>query len=232
MNIYLDIIPLVSAFSIFVPLAIYLLRIKKVRKQIHSIGILVIISGICDLIGFTLLQEKLPTAFIINAFFLLQFFFLSHYYYGTVFSNKPDTVLGITMLQYASGLFILTLFYDEFRTQHLNLVWAVSGIILIGYSVLYFKKIIKSYQVPRIYRYGSFWINSGVFLYLSLSLWIFVIRSDTRMVQLSDDTYQMLWSFYRVNNVLKNLMFAAGIYYSVRKPINADVSVTPVVSEA
>ncbi len=231
MNTYQQFIVLASQFSVFMPLTIYLLRIRDVRRPTHSVGMLVLVSGICDLVGFTLVGEKLSTAFVLNAFILFQFFLLSHYYYGTLFRGKPDTVLGITMWQYATGFLIVTVFYDEFRGEHLNALWAISSAILILYSVLYFRKIIKHYQAPRIYTCGNFWINNAIFVYLSLSLWLFAIRSDVTIGQWSGDTYQTLWSFYRINNVLKNVMFALGIYYSLRRSLKTP-AVAGLTSEA
>ncbi|HEU5292622.1 MAG TPA: hypothetical protein VFU05_18365 [Cyclobacteriaceae bacterium] len=215
MNSYSKIILYTSYFSVFIPLVIYLTNIKRLTKPFHIVGILVIISALCDLIGFILLKQRLSTALINNLFFIAQFCLLSYYYYETFFRDKYEEIIIISVVHFFLAFVISTYCFQNMGTEHQNLMWFISSIIIIVYGILFFKKIQKEFQ--PLYMNGHFWINSAVLLYLFASLWLFAFTSDTLMTTLDPKFAQLLWRFYDINNVIKNILFAVGIHYSLRK---------------
>lgn len=217
MSIYVQTLLYTSYFSVLIPLISYIVNIRRVGKPIHIIGVLVLVSGLCDLIGFLLIKQKLSTALVINTYFITQFCLLSFYYYETLFRNKSDLVHVIGVVQFFLAFLIATYFYKSIAEEHQNIMWFISSIILIVYGISFLKKMRNGHAV--IYKLGHFWINGAVLFYLSASLWLFAFTSDSIMLKLGHNLSQLIWSFYDINNVVKNVLFAIGIYYSSTETI-------------
>lgn len=215
MDDYIQIVRFASYFSVLIPLIAYFIKIRTVSSQIHSIGVLVIVSCVCDTVGFILAKQNLSTALIVNVFVLLQFFLLSYYYYKTLFFHKPNAVLIVGMVQYTLAFLLLVFFYEAFQSNHQNFVWLASGVILLAYSVSSFMKMFRTHESPpAIYTYGNFWINSAILVYMGASLWLFAFRTSALVEKIDADMDWLLWSFHNINNVIKNILFALGFYFS------------------
>jgi hypothetical protein len=98
------------------------------------------------------------------------------------------------------------------------------SLALIFYGVFFFRKIRKKHR--PLYKVGHFWINSGMLFYLGASLWIFALTSDEFMLKVGVETSQLIWSFYDINNVVKNILVAVGIYYSSKSIATEKSAVT------
>ncbi len=212
MNSYFNIIAVASWFSTVIPLVIYLSALRRVSRPIHLLAALIFVSGFCDLIGFILFQQNLSTALVINIYFIAQFCLLSYYYYETFFRDKYEIILIISMIQFFVAFFVVTYFYQTLRDEHQNLAWFISSLTIITYAVLLSRKIQREHR--PIYTVGHFWINNAILFYMSASLWLFAVTSDSFMVRVGADVSQFIWSFYDVNNLIKNVLFGVGIYYA------------------
>lgn len=226
MKSYINVLAYVSIFSVLIPLVTYLTSSRRVNKPIHIIGMLVAISGLCDMIAWFLVTQNLSTALLGNIFFVVQFCLLSYYYYETFFRDKYDVILIITVMHFFLAFLIDTYFYQNLMEEHQNLVWLVSSLMLIVYGIFFARKIQNGNR--PIYTIGHFWINGATLFYLSASLWIFAISSNSITLKIGKELSQFIWSFYDANNVIKNVLYAAGIYYASQPPaINSGLSQIP-----
>jgi hypothetical protein len=67
----------------------------------HIIGILVMISGMCDVIALLLVSQKLSTALVGNIFFIAQFCLLSYYYYAAFLKDEYVIFIGVSLTQFS-----------------------------------------------------------------------------------------------------------------------------------
>ena len=66
------------------------------------------------------------------------------------------------------------------------------------------------------FGYTFTWINTGVLVYFCLNLFLFILGNYV-LTKLDPPVSMMIWSFHNVNNILKNIFFAIGIYFFKRK---------------
>jgi hypothetical protein len=213
-----EIIRLASNISLLVPLLIYISRIKYASRQLHIVGAIVIVSCLSDLIGYILFKRNESTTLVFNAYYLLLFLLLSWFYYEILFQNSQRKMVWVGMVVYLLSFILITLFVqglDEYQT----LMWLITAIIMISYSIGYFFYSLSTVDPNRYLNYSFIWINIGVMIYFCLNLFLFTI-GDYVLTKLDPLTSALIWSTHNVNNIIKNIFFAIGIYFYHRKYLN------------
>ncbi len=210
-----NIIRIASNVSLAIPLVIYLMRFKYATRRIHIIGILVIVSGISDLIGYILSSDQQSTVVLLNTYFAVLFFLLTWFYYDILFLNNRRMMIWIGLAIYLQSFILTTLFVQSYL-EYQTLMWVITAIIMIIYGIAYFFYSFSTIPMSNVFGYSFIWINSGVLIYFCLCLFLFTV-GDYALTQLDTKTSAMVWSFHNVSNLLKNILFAIGIYLHKRK---------------
>ena len=210
-----EIIRVASNVSLLVPLSIYIIRMKYASRQIHIIGFLVIVSGLCDLAGFLLFREQQSTAVMFNIYYALLFALLTWFYYEILFVNTRRIMIWIGLAVYIQSFILITVFVQDFF-QYQTLMWLITAMIMIIYSIAYFFYSLSTITTSGYFGYSLIWINIGVMIYFCLNLFLFVMGSYV-LTKMDPETSALIWSSHNVNNIIKNALFAIGIYFYKRK---------------
>jgi hypothetical protein len=210
-----EIIRIASNISLLLPLAIYLTRIKYASTRVHIIGALIIVSGVCDLVGFVLHGGRQSTAILFNTYYAMLFFLLTWFYYEILFLNTRRMMVWIGLAIYLQSLILITIFVQSFF-EYQTLMWVITAIIMIIYSIAYFFYSFSTIPVPSLFGYTFMWINSAVLIYFCLNLCLFILGNYV-LTRLEPEVSLLIWSFHNVNNIIKNVLFAVGIYFYKRK---------------
>lgn len=205
-----EIVRIVSNLSLAVPLAIYISRIRSVSREIHIIGALLVVSGICDLIGFILFSRQESTVILINTYYAILFFLLNWFYYEVLFANKQRVLVWTGIVVYVIAFVLVSAYVQKF-TEYQTLMWLITAVIMILYSIAYFFHSLSLIVNEGVFGSSLVWINIGVMLYFILNLFLFVMGNHL-LTNLDPGTSAMIWSSHNMNNILKNLLFAIGIY--------------------
>lgn len=205
-----------SNLSVILPLVVYLLRMRYAARQIHVIGILIIVSGLADLVGFVLLSGGQSTVELFNVYYILLFILLSWFYYEVMLASTRRLVIGLGSVVYLISFMLVSAYVQDFR-QYQTLMWVITAIIMITYSISYFFYSVSTISSAAFYAYGLIWINIGVMIYFCLSLFLFVMGSYV-LTKLDADTSALIWSSHNINNIIKNILFAIGIFVHQRSP--------------
>lgn len=213
-----EILRLASSFSVVIPLAIYFARMKYASKRLHIIGGLVVVSGICDLIGYVLFARQQSTVVLFNGYYAVIFFLLTWFYYEVLFANTRRILVWIGLAIYLQSFILVTLFVQSFY-EYQTLMWLITAVIMIIHSVAYFFYSLTSIQPANLFGYTFTWINTGVLVYFCLNLFLFIIGNYV-LTKLDPPVSMLIWSFHNVNNILKNILFAIGIYFYKRKVVD------------
>jgi hypothetical protein len=203
-----------SAFSVTIPLLLYLSRIRSLSKAGHSIGVLVIISGLLDAAGWFLSSRKISTVLVSNIYGFLLFSILCWFYYE-LFIKKSNNhnyriVLFTGIAAYVICLFIVLATQGLFQYQ--DLLRAFSGIIILVLSISFFHYLFKSGPATTLKLYQALWFAMGIVFYFAASIGVFICFQYL-LTQTTPDVVQVLWSVHNVNNIIKNILFALGFYY-------------------
>jgi hypothetical protein len=217
-----EIVAHASSLSVVIPLALYLVKLRKVDRPGHIIGALLLVAAICDIAGYVLFKAGQSTAVVFNVYYTLMFFLLSWFYHDIFFKFKNRFAITLGILVYSVSFILITFFVQDFF-YYQNLIWMIAGIILIVYSIAYFLNSLAS--IPSIHLFDSSltWFNSGVLFYFSFSIFLFGMGSFLFSKQDPQVTL-LLWSTHNINNIIKNILFTIGLTLADRKPAIPQVS--------
>lgn len=210
-----ELIRVASNASLLIPLAMYLTRMKYASRQVHIIGILIIVSGLCDLVGLLLFRHHQSTVVLFNTYYALLFFLLTWFYYEVLFINTRRIMIWIGLAVYLQSFILITVFVQNFL-QYQTLMWVITAIIMITYSIAYFFYSLSTITTSGFFGYSLIWINIGVMIYFCLNLFLFVMGNYV-LTKLDAETGALIWSSHNINNIVKNVLFAMGIYFYKRK---------------
>lgn len=199
-----------SNLSVALPLVVYLFRIRYASRQIHIIGLLIILSGLADAAGFILLKGGASTVVLFNGYYSLLFVLLSWFYYEALAENTHRLIVGIGSVVYVVS-YVLVSVYVQGISEYQTLMWVITAIIMIIYSISYFFYSVSTISSAEFYGFSLIWINVGVMIYFCLNLFLFVMGNYI-LTKLDPDTSVLIWSSHNINNIIKNLLFAIGIY--------------------
>ncbi len=205
-----EIIRLASNLSLLVPLSIYFTRMRYASRQVHIIGILIIASGLCDVIGFILFSKHQSTVVVFNAYYSILFFLLTWFYYEALFVNTRRVMVWIGLAVYLPSFFLITIYVQNF-SQYQTLMWVITAIIMIMYSIAYFFYSLSTVTPSAFFGYSLIWINMGVMIYFCLSLFLFVLGNYV-LTKLDPQTSALIWSTHNINNIIKNILFSVGLF--------------------
>jgi hypothetical protein len=209
------IISTASSISVVLPLAMYFIRMKNAARRIHIIGALVMVSAVCDIIGMILIMERSSTVVLFNTYYALLFLLLTWFYYEILFINTRRVLVWIGLAIYLQSFLLVTIYVQSFF-EYQTLMWVITAIIMIIYSISYFFYSFSTISAGNIFSYTFIWINIGVMIYFCLNLFLFVMGSHV-LTKLEPQVGALIWSSHNVNNILKNVLFAIGIYFYRRK---------------
>lgn len=210
-----EIIRVASNVSLLLPLLLYLSRFKYASRQVHIIGILIIVSGIFDLIGLLLFSRHQSTVILFNTYYALMFGLLTWFYYEVLFINSRRIMVWIGVAVYVLSFVLVTAFVQSFA-EYQTLMWVIGAIILIIYSIAYFFHSLSTISASGYFGYGLIWINVGIMIYFCLNLFLFLMGNYV-LTRLDPETSAMIWSSHNINNIIKNILFAIGISFSKKK---------------
>ncbi len=213
-----EIIRIASTLSVVLPLTMYLSRIKYASRQVHIIGILTIVSGVCDVVGILLFNRRQSTVVIFNLYYALLFFLLTWFYYEVLSINKRRIMIWIGLAVYLQSFVLVSVYVQNF-TQYQTLMWLIGALIMITYSVAYFFYSLSAISPNGYFAYSLIWINVGVMIYFCLNLFLFLMGNYV-LTKLDPETSALIWSSHNINNILKNVLFAIGIYFYRRKLVD------------
>ena len=206
-----EIIRIASNLSVLFPLIMYVIRIRITSRPIHIIGALIIASAICDLCGYLLFNKGQSTAVLFNIYYAVLFLLLTWFYIEAVFVNTRRIMIWIGLAIYILSFIFVTAFAQSFL-EYQTLMWVITAIIMIVYSIAYFFYSLSGIASSGLFGYSLIWINVGVMIYFCLNLFLFVMGNYI-LTRMDPETGAMIWSSHNVNNIIKNILFGIGIYF-------------------
>lgn len=200
--------------SVLVPIAFYVVYRTKQSQYIHLLGVLLVLSGVIDGISFVLIQLRINPNYSSNTYPIILFFSLSLIYYR-LFSGRYSKLLLI-----AGAGFTVMVAYEivtEGASASTSMLPVVSSLIFIGYSILYFYRLLKDLPAQRLSSLPGFWINVSVLFYFSGTFILFLSFTYLIEKSRSNDTLMAFWSIQNISNIIRNILYAIAIYTGSRQ---------------
>lgn len=208
----------VSYFSGVVPLYFFLSKKFVFKSVLYRIfGVFLAISSLSDLLSFLLAKVGLSNIPVGNIYLVLMFTVLS-FMYSKMLALSHSAILKICIG--CIVFFIVNSLYMQGLTTIQNYTLVLYGVILIGYSMIYYDHLIHTIPVRDILSFPPFWINSAIAYYFCFNLFIF-IACTYAFENLKPNEVLAIWIFHNVNNIVKNALFTVGLLNLTRENIDS-----------
>ncbi|HLF35204.1 MAG TPA: hypothetical protein VI583_13260 [Cyclobacteriaceae bacterium] len=194
-------IAIITAGSVLLPVLLSLLNYKSKPGYLKILGLLVLTSGLSDLLSINFVRFNNE---INNIYIIVQFFILGSIFYLCFHHVRIKRLLLLSIFLYLIFSVINIFFIEGFTNRNTNLR-TVSGITFIIISVYYFNYLLQNQPVDNIVRYPMFWINSAVLIYFSGNIFLYAANN----IMSFEKIYLFYYLIHNMLNVIKNLLFSA-----------------------
>jgi hypothetical protein len=215
---YSTILFYITLGSSIYPITTYFSAFKNHKREIHFIGILVLVSGITNVLGTILTEFGFYNIILLNSEAILEFILFNVFYYYTYFKNAHNRVLIMGAINLLAMFIIFTFFSGNLFKENLNFMWLTSLVVISGYSLIYLKRFISMKQEDRYNMKDLYWINLGILLFGVFALLPFAF-TDTMLNHLPDGFVDIIWNFVLFGNIIRNILLGYGIYLHAKTPI-------------
>lgn len=195
-----------SSASVLIPLVLAILQWRRLPVDIAPFRWLLVACAITELASFGSSQVfSIPNLYLGDIYMFLQFSLLL-YIFSLQFERK-----AVFRVLYAA----LVVFYviNLLLFKNLSISTAVSSLVLIIVSIIFFYKLLNELKVSDIHRLPILWISFAALFYYSGTLFIFLSRNYLEGVP---DSYIMIWIAHNIINIIKNLLFAFALWQNYR----------------
>lgn len=179
-------------------------------RQFQIVTVLLIVSVIADATGYILIKNEISNLVINNLYFLASFVILS-LLYARLLSG------GSTAIYIFIAFTICFFTWDSLTQQSItgvqSYVITLCCVLAFGYSLIYFDHLLHTSPASNLAKVPFFWINSAIMYYYGMNLFIFIF-STYIFENLKDNEILLVWIFHNVNNIIKNILLAIGIYHA------------------
>src|SRR5260221_4627387 len=206
----INVLSYVSVGSVLLPIACYFF-VKKKNQVIKLLFILLLASLVSDVCNEIYVRAGFRGYLILNIFFVVQITLLSQIF---ALLLKEWKIVFITLAVFWA-FFILNSIFLQPINEYQSLLRLIGGLIILGHSVYYYFLLFKNLPTDSLLRYSPSWIVDDVSYYFSFNLFLFVIANY--LFKNEPEIRILFWGFHSINNVIKNCLFAAGIYLAEAK---------------
>lgn len=197
----------ISMASTLIPLGALLYFHKSLDKALKILLSLLIVSFCCDVFNVLLSIQKKNNEPIFTTYSFLEGSILTVLYYS-ILNNRltKKIVVSLFIVMVLSSI----VGFIEIKTiyQPNTILTITELIILISFSLLFFYQLIKELPVSNIFDYHLFWINSGVLVMASLSIFTFLFE---RWI-IGNKALTYLWLIFYFANIIFRLLLLKGIW--------------------
>lgn len=208
------IINYISIVSAILPVAAALKNRAHLDAALKIAAGFFILSALFDILLILVMQLGLKnnTAIlhlfvVISTCFFMRIYFLA-FYSATL---KWLTIfLGLITLV----IVFINAIWIEGISAYPSISNTAESVFLIVLALLYFYQLLNRQEFIHIEKQAFFWINSGVLIYFSVNIFLFMLFS-----RIAADEIQHYWVIHSVSNLIANLLYAIGLLCKPQKTI-------------
>ena len=174
--------------------------LKNPKKGLWLVFVYILCSFAFDFIHQISSEEKNT----LNGVFTIFEFAIFSYFFNLIINiTLAKKVMSITSIIILAILIIIFIRADKRSFDSFSA--SLESVVVIIYCVIYFFEQISRPQTNFIYTLPYFWIVLGILIYMSSTLFLFIVASN-----LSDQEFQKYWIITGVSNVVSNIIFGVG----------------------
>jgi hypothetical protein len=202
-----------SALSVLVPLFFLMLRRKHLSPYHWPLLILLIGSAISDGYSYYISGSMgMSNIVVVHLFYLFQFLVVSVMFFY-MFDKREYWIRFLILIVLYTTYFVVDNFVLHNIQQYNSRSLTISTVVIITLSLLYYRYMLLNLPTKYIAYYSPFWINTGVAFYFVFNSVLF-FASHYVFNSMPSESAWVFWSYHNVNNIIKNILFAVGVYYA------------------
>jgi len=192
----------IIAFSYILPIVCFLVFcLKNTKKELWVIFFYIILSLGFDFFRFLLHLENETVYSIVNGIFTICEYTIFAYFFFTVI-NTPITKKILAIVSIIMFLLIVIIFISSNKRNFDSASASIESITIIVFSLIYLFRQINQPQEHFIFLSPNFWVVLGILIYMSGTLFLFIMASN-----LSDTELQKYWIIINISNAITNIIF-------------------------
>jgi len=205
-----------SAATILLPLFFVIYRRNHLSLELGLLAIYIVIKAVLEVTMIILADKGINNLFLIHVHTAVQYVLLAMIFVKTF--THPILKKGIKLSIFSFLIFaLLDAFYLE-GTLHFNsLPGGVEALLLITLALMFFYKVFRESSIENLERHPIFLISVGIFLFFSGNLFFFILTNS--ILAASNEMLHEVYSIHSVLNILLNVFFALGLWFSREKQI-------------
>lgn len=197
--------------SVLVPL---LISMGTNRRKHYYVKILItglLISACTDFINvFFFIKNHIPTSPLFHTYTVLEFCVLALLYRQLFHKEHIKKSINIIILLFFAFKILDIIFFTSIRESD-TLAMTLESVVMITFGILYFDQVLKEMVIPNLEKYPVFWINSGILIYFSGSLFLFLF-SDFIFSFSNQISYWSFWPIHSLLTITKYTLFSIGLW--------------------
>lgn len=202
-------------WSSFIVAAVGVVFWAKLQTDLKIFTVIKFLSFGTDFVADFLVPFKVNPNYVINAYAIVDFCLLL-WVYHEVFNNK-----NLKTFFQGSGV-LLTMFglVNLFLIQKGNFnsyTLIADSLVIIALSLYYFYWLLSNSNLEKPNGQPFFWINSGIVIYRSSTILLFMTREY--FVNVLNDDLILLWTYNNTMGIIANLISFYGLWIAGRKTI-------------
>jgi len=214
---FLDVSSYFLLISSLIVAAVGIFYWNRLEKFLQVFTVLKIASFLCDGSSKVLLVFAGVNPNHISIFYGLAQLLLLFWFYYLIFEKpslkKPFLIVGIGLTLLGIGNWIFS--EGQSNALYTN---AIDTAALLGLCVYYFYKMLKTESEVNILSAPLFWINTGLLIYLSGTLLLFL--SADYIIRVLKDDFALALTIHNFLGVIANGLFFYGIWLGVKPSKN------------
>lgn len=211
---FLDVSSYLLLFSSLIVAAIGIFYWNRLEKFLQVFTVLKIVSFLCDSSSKVLLVFAGINPNHISIFYGIAQLLILFWFYYLIFEKpslkKPFLIVGIGLTLMGIGNWI----FSEGQSNAMYTA-AIDTSVLLGLSVYYFYHVLKTEGEINILSTPLFWINTGLLIYLSGSLLLFL--SADYIIRVLQDDFALFLTVHNFLGVIANGLFFYGIWLGAKQ---------------
>ena len=212
----IEITRIVSTTSALIPVFIGFIRFKRLSPLQRFLVVIVSLSFLVDTAGGILLNNRTNNLPLYNAYALVNFNLLWFLYQKEIPKLKNRIIWGsqiaINLFAFVNVWFIQSILSFN---SNLILLCSISFIVLACYS---FYQLLIEIKFTRLEKNPIFWINSGVIVYYSSTLILFLLSNQINDADTNAYNLHLAsWGLNSFFNVLLNTAYSIALWVKATK---------------
>lgn len=200
----------ISSASILIPASLSIILFKRQAPPLKYLSILLFIGVFVELFARILLSYKASNLPLLHLYIPIEFALLGWMYQLYLHRLYPRYIIPLIIVIFTLFSVVNSVFIQSIKTFNTN-ARAVENLLLIIFAVSYFYKLLKELKIRYLEKNPMFWINTGILIYFSGSLFLFIF-SNYSIIDKSIS--RLTWIIHAFLNIFINIIYSIGLWLS------------------